>query len=212
MSDTLNINGENYTVYIFRGKVLKNRTYTTSKTEVTSSGGSGVLYKGTGRIKPSDIRTHTTHTDHTELYLEDSEGRQNVTEISGVRLQALAGHDVIKIWIIREGNERGPTVGFYNVTLNKFFWLDGRWKEFHRHTVWIALLQMGCLFIAFGVAFYFGRMFESWLVFWALFIGVLFGIINFAGNLEDANQQRVLGWKRQIAALLDKYCFQKKAA
>ena len=146
------------------------------------------------------------------LWQRYSEGRQNVTEISGVRLQALAGHDVIKIWIIREGNERGPTVGFYNVTLNKFFWVDGRWKEFHRHTVWIALLQMGCLFIAFGVAFYFGRMFESWLVFWALFIGVLFGIINFAGNLEDANQQRVLGWKRQIAALLDKYYFQKKAA
>ena len=212
MSDTLNINGENYTVYIFRGKVLKNRTYTTSRTEITGSGGGGVLYKGTGRIKPSAVQAHTTHTDHTELYLENSEGKQNVTEVSGVRLQALAGHDVIKIWIIREGDERGPTVGFYNVTLNKFFWVDSRWEEFHRHTLWIPLLQMGSAFIALGAAVYFGLLIGSWLVFWALLIGVFIGIFVFTGKLEEANQQRVLGWQRQIAVLLDKYCFQKKAA
>ena len=175
MSDTLNINGENYTVYIFRGKVLKNRTYTTSRTEITGSG-----------------------------------GKQNVTEVSGVRLQALAGHDVIKIWIIRD--ERGPTVGFYNVTLNKFFWVDSRWEEFHRHTLWIPLLQMGSAFIALGAAVYFGLLIGSWLVFWALLIGVFIGIFVFTGKLEEANQQRVLGWQRQIAVLLDKYCFQKKAA
>ena len=212
MSDTLNINGENYTVYIFRGKVLKNRTYTTSRTEITGSGGGGVLYKGTGRIKPSEVQAHTTHTDHTELYLENSEGKQNVTEVSGVRLQALAGHDVIKIWIIREGDERGPTVGFYNVTLNKFFWVDSRWEEFHRHTLWIPLLQMGSAFIALGAAVYFGLLIGSWLVFWALLIGVFIGIFVFTGKLEEANQQRVLGWQRQIAVLLDKYCFQKKVA
>ena len=147
MSDTLNINGENYTVYIFRGKVLKNRTYTTSKTEVTSSRGGGVLYKGTGRIKPSEVQAHTTHTDHTELYLENSEGKQNVTEVSGVRLQALTGHDVIKIWIIREGDERGPTIGFYNVTLNKFFGWTAGGKNFtairfgFRCCRWAALLS-----------------------------------------------------------------------
>ena len=91
MSDTININGENYAVYTFRGKVLQNNTYTTSETTVSGGGGSGTLHKGTGRIKQKDIQTQTTHTHHTELYLEDSKGNQNVTEISGIRLQALAG-------------------------------------------------------------------------------------------------------------------------
>lgn len=34
MSGTLNINGENHTVHAFRGKVLQNRTCTTSATTV----------------------------------------------------------------------------------------------------------------------------------------------------------------------------------
>ena len=40
MSDTININGENYAVYTFRGKVLQNNTYTTSETTVSGGGGS----------------------------------------------------------------------------------------------------------------------------------------------------------------------------
>ena len=90
--------------------------------------------------------------------------------------------------------------------------MDSRWEEFHRHTLWIPLLQMGSTFIALGAAVYFGLLIGSWLVFWALLIGVFISIFVFTGKLEDANQQRVLGWQRQIAVLLDKYCFQKKAA
>lgn len=35
MSDTINIKGKNHTVHAFRGKVLQNRTCTTSATTVT---------------------------------------------------------------------------------------------------------------------------------------------------------------------------------
>ena len=109
-----------------------------------------------------------------------------------------------KIWIIREGDERGPTVGFLNVTLRKLFWVDTVWKGFYRNTAWIALLQMGSIFIAFGVVFYFGRMFESWLIFWVLLIGVFIGIWKFTGQLEDTNHQNMLRWQEDINAILVK--------
>ena len=78
------------------------------------------------------------------------------------------------------------------------------WKGFYRNTAWIALLQMGSIFIAFGVAFYFGRMFESWLIFWVLLIGVFIGIWKFTGQLEDTNHQNMLRWQEDINAILVK--------
>lgn len=42
MSDTINIKGKNHTVHAFRGKVLQNRTHTTSATTITG-GVFGVL-------------------------------------------------------------------------------------------------------------------------------------------------------------------------
>ena len=204
MSDTININGANYTVCSFRGKVLRNHTYTTSETTVSGDGSSATLYKGTGRIKQKDIQTYTTHTHHTGLYLQDDKGNQDVTNASGIRLNALEGHDVIAIWIVREGDDRGSVVGFLNITLRQYYWRDKTWQEFHRHTVWIALLQMSSIFIAIGVAFYFGRLVRSWLIFWALLIGVFIGIWRFTGRLEDENRQRVLTWQEEIDKILAK--------
>lgn len=111
---------------------------------------------------------------------------------------------MIAIWIVREGNDRGPTVGFLNITLRQYYWRDKTWQEFHRHTVWIALLQMSSIFIAIGVAFYFGRMVRSWLIFWALLISVFIGIWRVTGRLEDENRQRVLTWQEEIDKILAK--------
>lgn len=56
MSDTIKIKGKNYTVCSFRGKVLQNRTRTTSETTVTGGGGGGVMIDGTGYIRQNPMR------------------------------------------------------------------------------------------------------------------------------------------------------------
>ena len=82
MSDTININGANYAVHTFRGKVLPNYAASVSAT-------------------------------HGKLYLQDSEGKQNVTERVDTRVLEWVGHDVAKIWLVREGDENGDNGGLF---------------------------------------------------------------------------------------------------
>jgi len=102
MNDTININGTNYAVHTFRGKVLPNNAASVSAT-------------------------------HGKLYLQDSEGKQNVTEWVDTRVLEWVGHDVAKIWLARAGDENGITVGFFNATLNKFYWVADAWQGFFNH-------------------------------------------------------------------------------
>jgi|GEM_PF-1273964 hypothetical protein len=108
MSDTMNINGEHYAVHTFHGKVLPN--HASSAPEI-----------------------HTALAKHGKLYLQDSEGKQNVTEWVDTRVLEWVGHDVAKIWLAREGDENGITVGFFNATLNKFYWVADAWQGFFNH-------------------------------------------------------------------------------
>lgn len=207
MSDTIKIKGKNYTVCSFRGKVLQNHTHTTSETTITGGGGGGVVIDGTGYIRQNPMRAHTTHTNHTELYLEDGDGNQDVTQISDFHLQALAGHDVIKIWIIREGYGSGPVVGFFNVTLNKYFWLDRAWMGFYRPKIWAILFTMSSFFIAFHIAVFVGWWMQSWLVFFGLLLGLVFIILAITGSSAKAKLRRLNSNKTAIMQIINQRYF-----
>ena len=178
MSDTININGEHYAVHTFRGKVLPN--HASSAPEI-----------------------HTALAKHGKLYLQDSEGKQNVTERVDTRVLEWVGHDVAKIWLAREGDENGITVGFFNATLNKFYWIDGAWQGFNRYPIWFKGLELMSIFIVFGVVFYMKSMVDDW-VFQGLFFG-LFGVLSlYITWLEKRSSLRARVWQRDIAGILNK--------
>ena len=153
------------------------------------------------------MRAHTTHTNHTELYLEDADGNQDVTQISDFHLQALAGHDVIKIWIIREGYGSGPVVGFFNVTLNKYFWLDRAWMGFYRPKIWAILFTMSSFFIAFHIAVFVGWWMQSWLVFFGLLFGLVFIILAITGSSAKAKLRRLNSNKTATMQIINQRYF-----
>lgn len=108
MSDTININGTDYAVHTFRGKVLPNPAASVSETYAAQ------LQRG-------------------KLCLENSEGKQNVTERVDARVLDWVWHDVAKIWLTRAGDENGITVGFFSATLNKFYWVADAWQDFFNY-------------------------------------------------------------------------------
>lgn len=137
-----------------------------------------------------------------KLYLQDGAGEQNITEQADARVLEWVGHDVVKIWLTRDDDENGLVVGFFNATLDKFHWLYDAWQDFRCYPVWLKLVELLVILMAFGAVFYMKLMVDNW-VFAVLFSGLFVALSAYNKWLVQRYARRVKAWQETIMAMLN---------
>jgi hypothetical protein len=95
---------------VFSGVVMEVRTWT--ETRVTSSGGGGALYQGTGVVSGTQVSSEVTRRD--ELFVRDSDGSEQSLSLTNVGLAVRNGSRVSTVLGFYEGQTQGYYVGVYN--------------------------------------------------------------------------------------------------
>lgn len=106
----LMVDGAVVQLQVFTGVVMELRTWT--ETRVTSSGGGGAIYQGTGFVSGTRVSSHVTR--HDELFVRDTEGNERSVRFTNVDLPVRNGSRVSTVLGIREGLSHGHYVGIYN--------------------------------------------------------------------------------------------------
>lgn len=113
----LNIGGRNYGIYYMEGTVLGKEKHL--ETKVSGGGGGGATYNGTGGNAPISISSRTII--HDKVYLDLGNGKEQVLEVEDWDIACREGHKMIAVWIIKQGEERGPYIAMANGTTDEVF-------------------------------------------------------------------------------------------
>lgn len=113
---TFTVGKHTYTIYYSKGQVAgKDKNF---ETQVYGGGGGGGSYQGTGGSAPISISSRTVI--HDKIYLKQENGKEEVVELTNWDVACREGHELMVMWLIRSGNERGPYVAIKNFTTNQF--------------------------------------------------------------------------------------------
>lgn len=106
----LTVDGAVVRLQVFTGVVMELRTWT--ETRVTSSGGGGAVYQGTGFVSGTRVSSQVTRHDH--LFVRDRDGNERSVRLTNVDLPVRNGSLVSTVLGIHEGQSHGYHVGIYN--------------------------------------------------------------------------------------------------
>lgn len=113
---TFTVGKHNYTIYYSKGQVAgKDKNF---ETQVYGGGGGGGSYQGTGGSAPISIGSRTVI--HDKIYLKQENGKEEVVELTDWDVACREGHELMVMWLIRSGNQRGPYVAIKNFTTDQF--------------------------------------------------------------------------------------------
>jgi len=111
------VGGKLYAIYYVQGGVVgKDKQM---ETRVHGGGGGGATYQGTGGTAPISISS--TSTIHDKVYLDTGNGKEAVIEVQDWDIACREGHRMTVVWVIGQGKNSGPYVGFANHTTDELF-------------------------------------------------------------------------------------------
>lgn len=106
----LNNGKNNFTVNYVRGNVAgKDKNLET----VFSASGGGHSYQGTGS---SYLSVNSETKIHDKIFIEEENGKQFAIELTDWDIACLPGHEMLAIWIKKEGNKNSEYVAIKNFT------------------------------------------------------------------------------------------------
>ena len=95
---------------VFSGEVAAVRTWT--ETRVSSSGGGGTVFQGTGFVSAARVSSDVTR--HDELYIRDGDGNERCLRLTNTDVPVRNGSRVSTVLGLYEGQKNGWYVGIYN--------------------------------------------------------------------------------------------------
>lgn len=166
----LTLNGRNFSVHHFTGRVVSEKKWT--ETEVTGSGGGGggYSYKGTGFSSSAPVNISSKTTGYDQFILQDEHGREKSFKFADLDLACREGNTLSVVWIIRKGDSEGPYWWVYNHNSGEKF-PTSEYKRTFEPPFWgKALAIVSAIAVAYGLSL----VGMGWYMFIALPLGFAF--------------------------------------
>ncbi|MGH8569922.1 MAG: hypothetical protein ACREXU_18440 [Gammaproteobacteria bacterium] len=84
------------------------------------------------------------------MFIANDAGRELALQLVGWDLACRESNEVVAVWLIPHGADRGPYVAVFNRTTDQLFWGDAAMKELHHFPSWWWVAAFLSLFIWVG--------------------------------------------------------------
>ena len=127
---TETINGLVYDFYYLKGTIVGKEK--TSKTELSSGGGGGYNFQGTGYSSTAPIISVTTVKD--SIFIREDNGQEHQVSLINWDIACREGHQMVFVWATPKGARNGKYLAVKNLTINKFLWDNAEFKRMSKHS------------------------------------------------------------------------------
>lgn len=201
-----------YTIYYTKGAVVgKEKNF---ETQVYGSGGGGGSYQGTGGSAPVSISSRTVI--HDKIYLKEENGKERAVELTDWDIACREGHELLILWIIQEGKQRGSYAAIKNFTTEEVQYDENLIERLAGKKPWqiLFLLGVGKILLLWGGLYVLSEIYrESQLIYSLYHIGSgNFWLLLCSGAAiyeiiynNKRSKNRIAHFKRQIDSFLETF-------
>jgi len=118
------INGKEYGVYYFTGKVVSEKKWSEPEVSGSGGGGGGYSHQGTGYSSTSPVNITSTTTRFDQFILQGRDEKEKSFNFQNMNIACRDGNILSVLWGIKKGKDEGPYWFVYNHNSEEIFTTD----------------------------------------------------------------------------------------